>query len=191
MSDPQVIAENFAEYFESVPANTLEKIKPAPGNDNKYLDHLHKNRPVDRYLMLHDTNSFEDENFIKTLKDRSSSGPLVIPNKFIKLLASPLSLIMAHIINISLNIGYVPKILKTGKQTPVFKQGEVTVHNFRHITVCNSISKILEKVVRARLIEQVKSCNILTPSQYGFRKKLSTTHAMGHDHFRLSTFSHS
>ena len=44
--------------------------------------------------------------------------------------------------------------------------------------MCNSLSKILEKVVRTRIIDHVKACSILSPSQYGFRKKLSTTHAM-------------
>ena len=178
MSDPQTIADNFAEYFESVPDSTRNKIKPFPSNDNKYLDHLHKNRPVNEYLVLHDTNSYEVEGLLNSLKDKSSSGPLIIPNRFIKLLASPLSPIMAHIINYSMNSGYVPDTFKSGKQTPVFKEGEISVKNFRPITVCNSLSKILEKVVRLRITEHVQSCNILSPSQYGFRKKLSTVHAM-------------
>ena len=128
--------------------------------------------------VLHDTNSFEVEKLIKNLKDRSSSGPLIIPNNLKKLLADPLSPILAHIINMSINLGYVPEIFKTGKQTPVFKDGEISVKIFWPISVCNSLSKILEKVARSRLTEHVKSCNILTPSQYGFRKKLSTIHAM-------------
>ena len=77
-----------------------------------------------------------------------------------------------------MKIGYVPKIFKIGKQTPVFKDGEISVVNFRPITVCNCLSKILEKVVRIRIERHVKECNILTPSQYGFRKKLNTGHAM-------------
>ena len=178
MSDPQLIADNFAEYFEAVPDKTRSKIKPPLLEDNKYLDHLHKNRPVNEYLVLYDTNSFEIENLIKSLKDKSSPGPLVIPNKFIKMLSVPLAPVMAHIINASMRTGFVPTRFKDGKQTPVFKEGEIRVNNFRPITVCNSLSKILEKVVRTRITEHVKSCNILTPSQYGFRKKLSTAHAM-------------
>ena len=45
MSDPQEIAEYFAEYFESVPDTTRRKIKPPLCNDNKFLDHLHKTNP--------------------------------------------------------------------------------------------------------------------------------------------------
>ena len=45
MSDPQEIADNFAEYFESVPDTTRKKIKTPPCNDNKFLDHLHKTNP--------------------------------------------------------------------------------------------------------------------------------------------------
>ena len=178
MSDPQIIADNFADYFESVPESTRMKIKPSPNNDNKYLDHLHKNRPINEYLVLHETNCYEVEELFKSLKDKSSSGPLIIPNRFIKLLATSLSPVMVHIINYSLNSGYVPNTFKTGKQTPVFKDGEVSVKNFRPITVCNSLSKILEKIVKTRITDHVKACSILSPSQYGFRKKLSTIHAM-------------
>ena len=178
MSDPQIIAENFADYFESVPELIRSKIKPPPLNDNKYLDHLHKNRPVNRYLVMNDTNINEVEHLINSVKDNSSSGPISIPNKFIKILAKNLSPVLTHIINSSMKIGYVPKIFKIGKQTPVFKDGEISVVNFRPITVCNCLSKILEKVVRIRIERHVKECNIVTPSQYGFRKKLNTGHAM-------------
>ena len=99
MSDPQEIAEYFAEYFESVPDTTRKKIKPPPCNDNKFLDHLHKNKPINDYLVLYETNCYEVGELFKTLKDKSSSGPLTIPNRFIKLLATPLSPVMVHIIN--------------------------------------------------------------------------------------------
>ena len=79
----------------------------------------------------------------KTLKDKSSSVPLTIPNRFIKLLATPLSPVMVHISNYSMNFGYAPKAFKTGKQTPVCKDGEVSVKKIRPITMCNNISKIL------------------------------------------------
>ena len=92
MSDPQIIAENFADYFESVPELIRSKIKPPPLNDNKYLDHLHKNRPVNRYLVMNDTNINEVEHLINSVKDNSSSGPISIPSKFIEILAKNLPL---------------------------------------------------------------------------------------------------
>ena len=178
LTDPQSIADNFADYFESVPTTTRAKIKPSPKNDNKFLDHLHKNRPVDNYLVLHEASSYEIEKLIKGLSDYSSSGPSILPNKFLKLIAGPLSYVLAHIVNTSMQIGYVPLEFKIGKQTPVYKSGEVALSNFRPITVCSSLSKILEKVVRTRLMQHIEQSKILTPSQFGFRKCHSTNHAM-------------
>lgn len=178
MSDSCEIAESFADYFEQVPEKTLSKIRRDPDDNSRYLDHLHKNKPVDNYVVLYNTSTEEVEKLILGLKDRSSPGPLIIPNRFLKLLVNPLSVIMQYIINTSMDIGYVPSKFKVGKQTPVFKSGTVNVTNFRPITVCNSLAKILEKAVRTRVMKHIKHCDILTDSQYGFRKKHSTTHAM-------------
>ena len=93
MSDPQVIADNFVAYFEVVSDKTRNKIKPPLAQDNKYLDHLHKNKPVDEYFVLYD----------------------------IKMLSAPLSPEMAHIINISMATGYVSTRFKVVKLTSVFK----------------------------------------------------------------------
>ena len=162
MSDSCEIADSFANYFEQVPEKTLSKIKRDPDDSIRYLDHLHKNKPVDNYLVLYNTSIEEVNKLILGLKDRSSPGPLIIPNRFLKLLAKPLSEIMQYIINTSMDIGYVPSKFKVGKQTPVFKSGTINVANFRPITVCNSLAKILEKAVRTRVMKHIKRCEILT-----------------------------
>ena len=74
--------------------------------------------------------------------------------------------------------GYVPKAFKIGKQTPVHKVGDNSINNFRPITVCRSLSKILEKIVRVRVNEYITENKILNNSQFGFRSKHSTNHAM-------------
>ena len=180
LSDPAEISNSFAKYFEQVPIKTMSKIKIENDKRRKrhYLEYLHKNRPINNYLSLYDTHEFEVETLIMNLNDRSSPGPINVPNRFIKLLMKPLGKIMTFIANVSMNIGYVPLSFKIGKQTPVFKSGPVNITNFRPITVCNSLSKILEKIVRKRLMEHLKASNVLTNSQFGFRSKHSTTHAM-------------
>ena len=46
------------------------------------------------------------------------------------------------------------------------------------LTVCLSIAKILEKVVRDRVIKYIDRVKILNKSQFGFRSKHSTNHAI-------------
>jgi hypothetical protein len=68
--------------------------------------------------------------------------------------------------------------MKVGKQTPVHKGGEMIVNNYRPITVCSSIAKILIKVVRDRVMTYLDSAKILNKSQFGFKSKHNTNHAV-------------
>jgi hypothetical protein len=52
--------------------------------------------------------------------------------------------------------------------------------NYRPISLLNNFSKILEKVVYLRLSEYAESNNIITSSQFGFRKNQSTIHPLIH-----------
>ena len=62
-----------------------------------------------------------------------------MPNTFLKIIARPLSQILTTIINRSMFCGYVPNVMKIGKQTPVHKGGDINIKNYRPITVCSSI----------------------------------------------------
>ena len=167
-------ANTFAKYFQSVPQNAINKISKSNWH---FKDYLHKFEPNSRYLMLYDCCTAEVKKHIMQLKDSSSTGPVLIPNKFLKLIANNIALPMSWAINKSLRTGYFPEQLKVGRQTPVFKSGEHSVQNFRPITVCSSFSKIVEKIVRDRLHNFLKSCNLLNDAQFGFRKGHSTVHA--------------
>ena len=171
----QNIANAFANYFKDVPKKTKDKIGPYK---HPYLHYLNKTKPIDSYLELCDTNADEVYEQILKLKDNSSSGPLNVPNTFIKLIGKQISVILASIINRSMYSGHVPSSMKIGKQTPVHKGGETCIKNYRPITVCSSTSKILEKIVRERVMKYLKRINILNKCQFGFRNKHSTNHAI-------------
>ena len=72
----------------------------------------------------------------------------------------------------------MPKCLKIGKQTPIFKGGDNVLTNYRPITVVNSIAKIFEKNVCSRLVNYLERFDILTDNQFGFRSRHATSHAM-------------
>ena len=162
VNDPQDIASKFAEHFSSVPNKARGKIKPTKIHYQDYLDKI----PVcQNYLVLHSASIEDIYNLLNSLKSNSSPGPLQIPNYFIKMISHKLAPPLTCAINKSLEFGYVPEILKIGKQTPVFKSGKYKFSNFRPITVCNAFSKVLEKVVRSRLETFLKDNKIL--NKYG------------------------
>ena len=65
------------------------------------------------------------------------------------------------------------------KIIPIFIQDDDTdVNNYRPIALLSDFNKIFEKIVFKRMESFIKQKNPLTPSQYGFRKTHSTSHAI-------------
>ena len=62
---------------------------------------------------------------------------------------------------------------------PVFKKGDkLEVNNYRSISLISNISKIIEKLIHRRLNSFLEQNNIFYPSQFGFRDRHSTSHAL-------------
>jgi hypothetical protein len=96
-------------------------------------------------------------------------------SKFALTLSQPLQ----HIFSLSLSTGIVPTQLKIAKVIPVFKSGDRTaMDNYCPISLLNTFSKILERVVHNRLSAFLNFYNLLSNSQYGFRKEHSTIHPL-------------
>ena len=81
--------------------------------------------------------------------------------------------------NISVVNGVYPSILKHAKIIPIFKGGDDTeAGNYRPISLLSNFNNIFEKVIYKRIMSFIQSKNILYHSQFGFRKKHSTEHAI-------------
>ena len=175
LTDSSKISQSFADYFKHIPAKTVRKIPKGLGRPSfhSYLSGTHCHS-----MALFDTTPVEMINLLNGLKSNSSPGPLSFSNNFIKLLSPILAPILAHLVNRSFSESIMPDCLKIGKQTPVFKGGANIISNYRPITVCNSIAKIFEKVVRTRLMGFLSRYKILSRNQFGFRQFHSTNHAM-------------
>ena len=72
-----------------------------------------------------------------------------------------------------------PNCLKIARVIPLFKSGDSTnLNNYRPISILSIISKIFERIVHTQLISFLNRFKLLSPSQFGFRKKFSTSHAI-------------
>ena len=86
-------------------------------------------------------------------------------------LAEPLP----YIINRSLRDSTVPGKLKIAKVLPLFKYGLKTLmDNHRPISILPTISKILERVVYDQLSGYLERNDLITSSQFGFRRRYNT-----------------
>ena len=81
--------------------------------------------------------------------------------------------ILSHIINKSFQQGYFPTKLKLARVIPLYKGGcSENVNNYRPISILPLLSKIFERTAyNNQLYNFFEKYNILTPYQYGFRKK--------------------
>ena len=76
-------------------------------------------------------------------------------------------------------IGNISSIFKIAKVVPIFKSGnKQIVKNYRLISLLPTLSKILEKHIKTRLIKFFDKYQVLYEFQYGFREKHSVLHAL-------------
>lgn len=122
---------------------------------------------------------------LKKLKVEKSPGPDAIHPKVLKESAEILNAPLTKIFRKSLQQGEIPCDWKLANITPIHKKGEKSnAKNYRPVSLTSVVSKILERVIRSRLMEHLSRNNLLSDYQYGFRPKRSTTsqllHALDH-----------
>ncbi|KAL1458733.1 hypothetical protein WDU94_008854 [Cyamophila willieti] len=118
---------------------------------------------------------------VNNLQNKTSCGedsvPMTLVKKVIPIIAEPLSFIF----NTSFRTSTFPQLFKSAIITPIHKKGPMSdLNNFRPISLLNSFSKILEKIVASRLTSYLEHYRFLTESQFGFRSHRSTSDAVSH-----------
>ena len=114
------IVEGFNNYFTDIGENLQRTIKNSNPNlnINSYLGakkpYKFKLKPISEDTLL---------KIIKQLKPKASTGQDKINNIIIKECFPKISLVLLHLINLSIVKGIVPVPLKTSRIVPVFKEG--------------------------------------------------------------------
>ena len=99
------------------------------------------------------TSPLEVESILKSLQLGIATGPDAINYRYLRELASPLSLPLSDLFNYSLSTGKVPLIWKEANMNPIFKKEDpFVVSNYRPISLLSAVGKVLEKVVHKHLL---------------------------------------
>ena len=155
------IANAFNDFFTSVGPQLDEKI-PKSLRPNSELHYL--NQRLNSTFHLSPTNEQEIIDIIDSLDDSKSSDPCSIPIKLIKLAKNELSTPFTDICNSSFSEGVFPDKNKIAKVIPIHKNGSVEEgNNYRPISLLSIFSKILEKLMAARLNNYLERHEILYP----------------------------
>ena len=109
---------------------------------------------------------------IKKLKVNKATSDEEIPTKFLIIAADVISPYLVYLVNFMFSNGIFPDVLKIAKVIPLYKSdSNQSVENYRPISLLSPFSKIIEKLIKSRLISFLNKNKILYDRQSGFREK--------------------
>lgn len=122
----------------------------------------------------------EVADLIKKAKKKKAPGPDTIDIETLQAVPVNITTNITKIINSCLRLNYFPDDWKKANVIMIHKPGQQRSHpsSYRPISLLNSLSKMLEKIVLQRLLAHSEENNILPPEQFGFRAKHSTVHQL-------------
>ena len=116
---------------------------------------------------------------IKSIKSKNTYGYDEISTKILKISSNYITSPLTHICNKIILSGSFPDRLQFSIVKPVHKKGDRTnYYNYRPTSLLTSFSKVFEKAIYTSVIEYLLNYKILSESQYGFQKGLSTENAI-------------
>ena len=99
------------------------------------------------------------------------SGPDCIPVVVVKNCEPELLSILAELFNICLKESCFPDFWKVSLVVPVLKNIEEksTAKNYCPVSLLSVVSKVFEKLVNNRIIDDLETCGLFSNFQYGFK----------------------
>lgn len=170
IKDPKEIAECFNNYYIDHDLPQTSK------NDLIKLSYISSNP---RSIFLSPTDPNEVCTIIRNLKNTKCTGYDDICVLVLKHVCSKIAFILSYIINLCLEQGVFPSLLKTTIIKPLYKkEDKLNIKNYRPIALIPIFSKIFEKVLYKNLYSFFENNNLFINEQKGFRKCMSITLAI-------------
>jgi hypothetical protein len=178
ISDKRQIANCLNEYFSEIGKKTVENVRTEAQRQGIATHEFLRTTPQDSFHFSLPT-SLEILTATVKLKENKPSGPMGIPVKIFKDIISVIITPTTNLFHSFVLQSRVPSLLKAANVTPIFKKGDNSnPTNYRPISVTSVISKIFETVMKTQIEAHLERFDVLSVTQYGFRRKHSTVHAM-------------
>ena len=175
IQDQTLISNYFNNFFCSIGENLSNSA--ASQENYEFRDYL-SNR-VSSSIFLDSPSLSEIVKSIQSLNMNKALGHGNISQLFLKTARDIVAPFLQVFIDFSFKNRIFPDNCKTAKIFPLHKKGDVkNPSNFRPISILSCFSKIYEQVLHNRLVKFLGKHNVITPTQYGFQKGISTTHAI-------------
>ena len=142
---------------------------------HKYMSHV----SVSNSFYFSPTNVEETKRTITKIKNKKSHGWDDLAVKIFEKLPDCVLSILAESVNLSFLSGRFPQCLKLATIIPIFKGGDKNQpSDFRPIALLPTLSKIVEKLVKERMISFLDKNMILSKEQFGFQVGSGTNEAI-------------
>ena len=178
VEDRQELCDKFGDYF----TNIGTKIQAETRNSQALVgsNSCADGRGEGTEMEFRPCDSYELTKIVSSIGS-NSAGLDGVNLKTIRSILVYILPVLVHLINLSMEKGVFPKLLKTAKILPLYKGGtQMDISNWRPISILPVFSKVYEKVIHGRLYDHLTSLHALYDGQFGFRKGHSTSHAVQH-----------
>ena len=161
--DDSEMADILNEYFASVFTSEDNTAMPPslPPQDESFIDSF----------------VFTENDILRTinkLKANKTPGPDKISPRIIKEVKNEILKPLSILFNKSLASGKVPSEWKLANVTPIFKKGDKSKpNNYRPISLTSVVCKLMETVIRDKVVTYLEENKLINNSQHGFRNKRS------------------
>jgi hypothetical protein len=123
------------------------------------------------------TNPEEVREAIRALKVSKAPGPNVFPNRVLKHLLQRAVSLLVLIFNAVLLTQNFPTLWKHTRVVSILKPGKdpALPSSYRPISLLDTIGKVFEKILLARILHEVSERGLMRDEQFGFRARHSTS----------------
>lgn len=169
-------ADEINDYLVNIGNNIVSKIS---GTKKPVKDFLNKQKTIGNSFFLFDATEDEILNIGKMIKAKNTKDiyehNTIVIKKILPTIVSPLT----QLINKCFNSGKFPECLKVAKVTPIPKKLDGNkAENYRPISILPAVSKILEMLLKNRIVAYFEKEKLFSGNQHGYRTGKSTITAM-------------
>ncbi len=174
LTSPQDIAEGFNDYFSNIGPDLASKIDTSDYNFETYITNTKSEFSAFQPVTVSNVCRLLDG-----ISNNKATGIDKISCKIIKLAAPAISDSLTLIFNQAITLSTFPDEWKMARVIPLHKSGQRNIPgNYRPISVLPAISKIMERILYDQLYNYLTKFELLSDSQFGFRKFHSTATAL-------------
>lgn len=171
LMDKEKIVEEFSRYYSEIGKKLAEGIEEVQDGGSEHY--------CNETLFFFPTCTNEVKGMIRQLKSDGAPGEDGIQTELLKNIQDEIAEPLMLLVNRCFESGEFPSVLKTGIIKPLFKSGDTTnITNYRPICLTSNVAKIIEKILKVRIVNFLEKNGILSDNQFAFRSGKSAEEAI-------------